>query len=391
MINGYCEEKYIPVKKIFKDYFIKQEEIGASFAIYKEGKPLIDLWGGFKNKKNQKWDENTIVNVFSATKGIYEIIVSILIDQNILDLEKPVSYYWDTFKQSNKREIKLKHILSHQSGFYRFKKNNKNKIKLKHILSHQSGLYRFKEKITQRDLLDWNKIISILENQDPDHNAGEKTYYHAKTHGFLIGEIIRRTTKKSLGQLLNEIISKKLRLDFYIGIPQNQISNIANLYQNTIEKNNSLDFNAFNNPEHDINFYNTKDWQTAQVPSMNGHGNARSIAKIYDVIANDLVLNRKILLSQKSIEKCLKENSNRIDQSLNLPIRWTDIGLILRGGWLFGKNKESFGHNGWGGSIGFADPILRLGISYVTNKINPTLMPDTRVSNLLKKFYEIEI
>ena len=164
MINGYCEEKYTPVRKIFEDYFLKQEEIGASFAIYKEGKALIDLHGGLKNKNNKNWEENTIVNVFSATKGIYEIIVSVLIDQNILDLEKSVSYYWDAFKQSNKREIKLKHILS-----------------------HQSGLYRFKEKITQEDLLDWNKIIKILENQEPDHLCGEKTYYHAKTHGFLIG------------------------------------------------------------------------------------------------------------------------------------------------------------------------------------------------------------
>jgi CubicO group peptidase (beta-lactamase class C family) len=368
MINGYCEEKYNPVKKIFEDYFLKNQEIGASFAVYKEGKPLIDLWGGFQKKDVKKWEENTIVNVFSTTKGIYEIIVSVLIDQNILDLDKPVCYYWDAFKKNNKKEIKLKHILS-----------------------HQSGLYRFKEKITQRDLLDWNKIISVLENQEPDHKPGEKTFYHAKTHGFLIGEIIRKITKKSLGKLLDEIVSKKLKLDFFIGTPQNQITNVANLYQNKIEKNNLSNFNAFNNPEHDINFYNTKDWQAAEVPSMNGHGNARSIAKIYDIIVNDLTLDKKILLSQKSLKKCLNESENRMDQSLKLPIRWTDVGLILRGGWLFGKNKESFGHNGWGGSVGFADPILKLGISYATNKINSKIIPDSRVSNLLKKFYEIVI
>jgi CubicO group peptidase (beta-lactamase class C family) len=93
MVSGYCEEKYNSVKKIFQDYFLNEQEIGASFAVYKEGKPLIDLWGGFQNKNNKKWEENTITNVFSATKGIYEIIVSILIDENILDLEKPVSYY----------------------------------------------------------------------------------------------------------------------------------------------------------------------------------------------------------------------------------------------------------------------------------------------------------
>ena len=366
MISGYCEEKYNSVKKIFESYFFKKEEIGASFAIYKEGKPIIDLWGGFKNKNDRKWEENTIVNVFSATKGIYEIVISILIDQNILDLEKPVSYYWDAFKQSNKREIKLKHILS-----------------------HQSGLYRFKEKITQNDLLDWNKIINILENQEPDHPAGDKTYYHAKTHGFLIGEIIKKVTRKSLGEVVSELLSKKLELDFFIGTPKNQISNIAFLYEGKIENKTLSEFNAFNNPEHEINFYNKENWQMAEIPSMNGHGNARSIAKIYDIFVNDLILKKNILLSESSIKKCLTETISRIDQSLMLPIRWSEVGLILRGGWLFGKNKESFGHNGWGGSLGFADPILGIGVAYTTNKINPIMGSDQRIINLLKKFYDI--
>ncbi|NKA17375.1 MAG: class A beta-lactamase-related serine hydrolase, partial [Alphaproteobacteria bacterium] len=366
MISGYCEEKYISVKKIFEDYFLKQEEIGASFAIYKQGKPLIDLWNGLKNKNNENWEENTIVNVFSATKGIYEIIVSILIDQNILDLEKPVSYYWDAFKQSNKREIKLKHILS-----------------------HQSGLYRFKKKIIQADLLDWNKIINILENQEPDYPSGKKTYYHAKTHGFLVGEIIKKTTKKSLGELVSELLSKKLGVNFFIGTPKNQLSNIAILYEDKTETKISSEFNAFNNPKHEINFYNKENWQTAEVPSMNGHGNARSIAKIYDIFVNDLILEKNTLLSKSSIKKCLNESISRIDESLMMPIRWSQIGLILRGGWLFGKNKESFGHNGWGGSLGFADPILGVGIAYTTNKINPTMSSDFRIINLLKEFYKL--
>jgi len=366
MVNGYCEDKYISIKKIFEDYFLKQEEIGASFAVYKEGKPLIDLYGGFKHQDNKSWQENTIVNVFSATKGIYEIIVSILIDQNILDLEKPVSYYWNAFKQSNKREIKLKHILS-----------------------HQSGLYRFKEKITQQDLLDWNKIITILENQEPDHLSGKKTYYHAKTHGFLIGEIIKKITKKSLGELVTELLSKKLGLDFFIGTPKNKLSNIAFLYEDKIENKISAEFNAFNNPEHEINFFNNENWQMAEVPSMNGHGNAQSIAKIYDTFVNDLVLEKNILLSKSTIKKCLTESVSRIDESLMLPIRWSQVGLILRGGWLFGKNKESFGHNGWGGSLGFADPSLGIGIAYTTNNINPTMASNKRITSLLKKFYDI--
>ena len=111
--------------------------------------------------------------------------------------------------------------------------------------------------------------------------------------------------------------------------------------------------------------------------------------KIYDVFVNDLILEKNILLSKSSISKCLTESVNRIDKSLMMPIRWSDIGLILRGGWLFGKNKESFGHNGWGGSLGFADPVLGIGVAYTTNKINPTMASDQRIINLLKKFYEI--
>jgi CubicO group peptidase (beta-lactamase class C family) len=122
---------------------------------------------------------------------------------------------------------------------------------------------------------------------------------------------------------------------------------------------------------------------------MNVHGNARSIDKIYDIFVNDLILKKNILLSKLSIKKCLTEGISRIDESLMMPIRWSQVGLILRGGWLFGKNKESFGHNGWGGSLGFADPTLGIGVSYVTNKINPTMASDQRIVNLLKKFYEI--
>ena len=151
----------------------------------------------------------------------------------------------------------------------------------------------------------------------------------------------------------------------------------------------SSEFNAFNNPEHEINFYSKENWQTAEIPSMNGHGNARSIAKIYDIFVNDLILEKNILLSKSSIKKCLAESINRIDESLMLPIRWSQVGLILRGGWLFGKNKESFGHNGWGGSLGFADPTLGIGIAYTTNKINSTMSSDIRVINLLKEFYKL--
>jgi CubicO group peptidase (beta-lactamase class C family) len=365
MIYGHCEEKYFPLKEIFENYFLDNDEIGASFAIFQNGKTLIDLYGGLKNK-NENWEKNTVVNIFSATKGIYETCVALLFNEYQIDIEDSVHKYWNEFKSSDKREIKIKHILN-----------------------HQSGIYRFKKKLSQVDLLDWHKIINILQNQSPDHKPGEKTYYHAKTHGYLIGEIIKKITNKTIGEFLKIYFAKKFNLEIFIGVPKDKLSNIATLNCNSLIKSDKKEFDAFNNPEHEVDFYNTKNWQVAEIPSMNGHANASAIAQIYDALANDYKLEINKILSKKTLDIFLKESESRVDQSLMLPIRWTNGGFILRGGWLFGKNKESFGHNGWGGSLGFADPVNGLGIAYTTNKINPTMSGDIRIINLLKKFYEI--
>ena len=141
--------------------------------------------------------------------------------------------------------------------------------------------------------------------------------------------------------------------------------------------------------EEKINFYNSKKWRLSGTPSMGGHGSALSVAKLYDLLANDLKLDHKKIISQKKFKKILLQSPARLDEGLKLPIKWTYSGYILRGGWMFGKNKESFGHNGWGGSLGFGDPIEGMGISYVTRKINSNMGADSRAVNLIKKTYEI--
>ena len=122
---------------------------------------------------------------------------------------------------------------------------------------------------------------------------------------------------------------------------------------------------------------------------MGGHGSGLSIAKLYDILANDLKSNSQLIIEQKKFKKILISAKSKIDQSLKLPIKWTYSGFILRGGWMFGKNKENFGHNGWGGSLGFGDPINGIGVSYVTRKINSEMNADKRAVNLIKKFYDI--
>lgn len=364
IVKGICPPKFEELKNIFQTYFDKQEEIGASFSVVKNNQTFINIYGGLKDEIN-KWDENTIVNTFSLSKGIYASCIAKLIEQKELDIEKKVTYYWPEFRY------------------------NKENILIKDILSHQSGLYRFKEKITNHDLLDYDKIINILEKQNPDHVPGTKTYYHAKTHGYLVENIIRKITRQNLNHFFKYNFANKYDLNFKFGFENKDFENASDLIETnseTVVINKNLD--AFNNPVHDISFYNSKNWRLSGVPSMGGHGSAHSIAKLYDLLANDLKFNNKKIISQTNLKKILQQSSSRIDESLKLPIKWTYSGYILRGGWMFGKNKESFGHNGWGGSLGFADPVEGIGVSYVTRKINSTMNADTRALKLIKKFYE---
>jgi CubicO group peptidase (beta-lactamase class C family) len=365
LVQGICPPKFEELKNIFQEYFDNNEETGANFSIVKNNEILVNIFGGQKSK-NSSWDENTIVNTFSLSKGIYASCIAKLIEENEIDIERKVSFYWPEFKI------------------------NKEKILVKDILSHQSGLFRFKEKISNEDLLNFEKITYILEKQNPDHEPGEKTYYHAKTHGYLVENLIRRIAKKSLKEFFYENFSKKHDLNFNFGFKEDDFYNVSDLIENNIaHEETNQEFNAFNNPKHEINFYNSKKWRLSGVPSMGGHGSALSVAKLYDLLANDLKSDHKKIISQKKFKKILVQSPARLDESLKLPIKWTYSGYILRGGWMFGKNKESFGHNGWGGSLGFGDPIEGIGIAYVTRKINSSMAADSRAVNLIKKTYEI--
>ena len=369
IVKGVCSPKFQEVQQVFQNLFNDKEEVGANFAVVQNNEVLINIFGGFKNS-NDEWDENTIVNTFSLSKGIYASCVAKLIEEKELDIEKRVSFYWPEFK------------------------GDKENIKVKDILSHQSGIYRFKTKITNQDLLDFEKITIILQKQTPDHNPGSETYYHAKTHGYLIENLILKITGLSLKEFFKKKFSEPYNLNFNFGCEKKDLSNVADLIENKlisyekINKDNKL-LNVFNNPEHNIKFYNTEKWRQSGISSMGGHGSALSVAKVYDILANDLKLNAKKIIATSNFDKILKQSNFGIDKTLKLPIKWTYSGFILRGGWMFGKNKRAFGHNGWGGSLGFADPEEGIGVSYVTRKINATMGSDIRAVQLIKKFYSI--
>ncbi|MHA2181018.1 MAG: serine hydrolase domain-containing protein, partial [Promethearchaeota archaeon] len=197
-IHGFCDDRFTAVKEAFQQNFKTEGEVGASFAATINGKFVVDIWGGYADKaKSRPWEKDTIVNVFSTTKVMTIICALMLVDRGQLDLDVPVAKYWPEFA-----------------------KNGKDKILVRQIFSHTSGLAGWEEKITIDDLYNWNKAVSLLAAQKPWWDPGTSSGYHALTHGYLLGELVRRITGKSLGTFFREEVSNPLNADFHIGFGQ---------------------------------------------------------------------------------------------------------------------------------------------------------------------------
>ena len=254
---GNFDKKFEKVFDLFKNNIESSGEIGASFAVFHEGKLIIDLYGGYRNKEKTKvWDKDTIVNIHSTSKGIVAMIIAHLIDKGLIDLNENVSTYWPEFSEAGKENIKVRTLLS-----------------------HQAGLYGWKEKIDELDFYRWDYIVDLLAKQKPFHKPGEKICYHPKTIGFLVGELIRRVTKQTVGHFLNENLSTPLNVKCFIGTPEKYHDNIAQLISSeSLRKAFSNPENvdqymvtSFLNPANRTKTANTREWRLAEIPAMNCH------------------------------------------------------------------------------------------------------------------------
>ncbi len=206
-IGGFCDPQFEEVKKTFVSHFKKGWEDGASFAVTMNEKFVVDLWAGYANEAHTiPWEKDTIVCVYSTTKVMAVICGLILSDRGLLDFEAPVSKYWPEFAQ-----------------------NGKEKMPVKYIFAHMSGLAGIEEVISAEDYYDWGKIIKLLAEQEPWWEPGTKAGYHAITHGYLIGELVRRITGKSLGTFFREEITEPLNADFHIGLLKKDDNRVAEL------------------------------------------------------------------------------------------------------------------------------------------------------------------
>ena len=367
-IRGFCHNNFQNVAEVFSTNLNSDEEVGASFTVIQNSEILVDIHGGFKDKEEtDPWNADTLVGVHSTGKGIVSMIIALLIDQNILSLDENVSTYWPEFKGDGKEEITVRTLLS-----------------------HQAGMYAWREKVHEDDFLNWEYIVELLEKQCPFHKPHELICYHPKTIGFLVGELVRKVTKKSVGEFLKEKLSTPLNAHCFIGTPEIYHSNIATLIsapslRKAFSDPKNIDeytLVSFLNPGNRTKTANTKEYRLAEIPALNCHSNSRSLAQIYDYFLNSNFISKETFNKVTSIE--VKGE----DQVMKKPMQWSPVGFSIGGGKLFGKSSQSFGHTGWGGSMAFADPENNLSISYTMNMLTGSMLGDQRALNLVEATYK---
>lgn len=380
-MDGECDRRFEPVRKAFAENLERRGEVGAAVAVTVDGRPVVDLWGGQADQsKTRPWKRDTIVNVWSTTKGLTAICAHRLAGEGRLDFEAPVAQYWPEFAQGGK-----------------------GKIPVKFLLSHRAGLAAIRAPLANDALFNWEIVTRELARQEPWWEPGARHGYHAITFGWLVGEVVRRITGKSLGTYFRDEIARPLGLDAHIGFDASLDPRVAemipapppapgqaNPMAELTKDPESVSGKALMNPPNTLapTTTNSRAWRAAEIPGANGHSDARSLARVYGALARGGEVDGVRVMSAAEIVKCYTEQSKGPDAVLQMPTRFSLGFALSMPGAELGPNPRSFGHPGAGGSLGFADPDTKIGFGYVMNQMgsNVTLI-DPRATALIDAVY----
>jgi CubicO group peptidase (beta-lactamase class C family) len=369
-IGGEVAAGFEPVRQAFADNFDRSgdfAEVGAAVAVYHEGRCVADLWGGFADKaRTRAWTRDTLVNVWSATKGAAAAAVAVLVDRGSMSYDQPVAEVWPEFATAGKAGVTIGQTLS-----------------------HQAGLPGFVEPTRTEDLFDWAGCVGRLERQAPAWPPGSATSYHAMTFGFLAGEIVRRITGLTIGAFIAEALAVPLSADLFVGLPEELEPRVADTLgprraptPPSFEQS-AVARSALANPAVGPGAPNRRVWRAAELPSANGQASAQGLARLYAALAGGGVLDGVRILGEAALDQLTAPAAppGRRDGFLGFVDCW-GMGVMLNTPGLYGPNPGAFGHSGWGGSFGCADPDLDLAIGYVCNQMGPDLTSDPRAASL---------
>ena len=386
-VHGSCEPKFQAVREEFERNFQDRGEVGASVCVTLGGQTVVDLWGGQANTETgAAWNEDTVSIVFSSTKGATAICAHILASRDQLDLDAPVATYWPEFAQSGK-----------------------DTIPVKMLLNHQAGLPAVRDPLPQGAYADWDLMVNTLAKQEPFWEPGTRNGYHALTFGWLVGEVVRRASGKSLGSFFRDEIAAPLGLDFWIGLPEDKEPRVAPMiaaepdpnsrFFQEIAKPGSLQSLVLLNsggymgaePE-----YDTRAAHAAEIGGAGGITNARGLAGMYEPLALGGRKGAVELVNAETLARMGRVSSSTgRDAVLVMPSRFA-LGFMKtmdNRGEPAGvqdsvlTSEEAFGHVGAGGSFGFADPKAGMSFGYTMNRMGAGASLNERGQSLVDAVY----
>ncbi|MDQ1040665.1 CubicO group peptidase (beta-lactamase class C family) [Streptomyces sp. V3I8] len=377
-VHGRCEARFSAVRDAFEENFRERGELGAAVSVTVGGKSVVDLWGGWADAGTRPWQRDTLVNVWSTSKGPTALCAHILADRGLLDLDAPVAVYWPEFAAAGKEGVLVRHLLSHRAGL--------------------AGL---REPHSLEQLYDWELTTKRLAATEPWWEPGTVSGYHALTFGFLVGEVVRRVSGLLPGAFLRREVTGPLGIDFTLGLPREDYGRAAELvHPQTVGPGEQaaafgrmppVAVAALTNPQTGVAAAGTAAWRSAEIPAANGHGTARAVAALYGIFAGRGRYGTHRILSPEAAERVRTGQGACRDLVLGAGFaRDTEIALGL---WLgganhsYGPNPRAFGHDGFGGSCGLADPEAGVSLGYVMNRMGPRIADDPRKTALVDAVY----
>ena len=364
-IDGFCDPRFSGAREAFAENFRRYGEVGAVLAVAVGDETVVDLWSGFADEaRTRPWQRDTLVCMMSVAKGVIALCVHMLVDRGEIELDAPVARYWPEFAA-----------------------NGKQGVLVRHLLDHRSGLPAIGRDMPPGAVYDWRMMCQALVAEPPLFPPGTDRADQSVTMGFLIGELVRRVTGKSIGRFLREEICEPLDLDYHIGLAPNDHARAAEFFGVEgsffdVEDRSSLLYRALAQVRADD--FNTAAFRSAEIPSINGYGTARAIARLYGVLACGGELGGVRLLGSETLERAIAQAWAGTERVVGNERR-VALGFLLNTPSFapMGPNPRSYGHSGAGGSIGFADPDARLGFAYAMNRMHTGVYRSPRLVRLV--------
>jgi CubicO group peptidase (beta-lactamase class C family) len=389
-IRGTVEAGFEEIRDVFEANFTDHGEVGAGFAVYLDGQPVVDLTGG-TTADGTPYGADTLQMVFSSTKGATALCAHLLAQRGLLDLHAPVVEYWPEFGA-----------------------HGKDRIPVAWLLSHKAGLIDVDRRLGHEEMLDWDTVVEALGETAPLWEPGTRHGYHAVTYGWLVGEVVRRITGTSIGEFFAKEIAGPLGLEFWIGLPEEQHHRVSSLIPMSLPEGTPLlmaeesvsggensppagllqmlelllgpdnlagrALSAPGGAASEEQIWNDPRTWSAQIPAANGVTNAGSLARMYAAAVGEVDGIR--LLDDPTLNEAIETQVEGPDAVLMFPIPFA-LGFMRHSDFSPFAGPRSFGHYGAGGSVGFADPDRRLAVGYVMNQMHFGLAGDPRTAALI--------